>query len=199
MRQKITNWSESTKLNLFARVWLRINASGANDGRSLNRSIEMKSSRPPGGGQETQRPHQVVYPACFWGRNRHLTQGWGFGKPTLTFVVGDSGSSPSPTHALRGSSLSAWPFWWPLNIVHVSHIWVKRSAATSKPDYSPISTRCSWLLLVVFHKSKIHVHTKSSGFQGFLFPNVWRLLICPACENIFISDRWVFILMTLKD
>lgn len=105
--------------------------------------LKTKLSWPPCWGQETQMPLQPnSTPAwtphvssiwfdssrCFWGRAGGtrvpwwLTQGWRFGEYTLTFVVGAAGSPPPPSYPLGDLSLAVWPFVWPLDTVHVSHV-----------------------------------------------------------------------------
>lgn len=129
--------------NLFALLYYDLmndSVSRVNNEKSFNGSIEMKLSWPPGWGQETQMPLQPnLTPAwapcvssiwsdssrCCWGREGGtrvpwwLTRGWRFGKSTLTF---DVDAPPNPPHPLRGLSLAVWPFKWPLDTVHVTHV-----------------------------------------------------------------------------
>lgn len=114
-----------------------------NNEKSFSRSIEMKLSWPPRlKDQKLLQPN--LTPAwtpcvssiwfdssrCSGGRDGGprvpwwLTQGWRFGKSTLTFVVRASGLPPPPHHPLRDLSLAIWPLTWPLDTVHVSHIWL---------------------------------------------------------------------------
>lgn len=156
MRQKITyielnlvNQSKNPNIYFFCCTMIEwmIQFHMWNIEKPFNGSIEMKLSRPPSWGQDTQiRLQSNLTPAwapCvssiwfdssrfFWGRDGgacvpwRLTQGWQFGKSTLTFVVGSSGLPPShpPSHPLRGLSLALWPFKWPLDTVHVSQVWL---------------------------------------------------------------------------